>query len=82
MYTEKESNDYSILVLTSVFENGDESLGTGVDIDNGDVVTFRLWGSVAQHLNRRLQTEDEEIRLEIEWWRETSRLDATKVGAQ
>lgn len=82
MYTEKEPDDYSILVLTSVFENGDESLGTGIDIDNGDVVTFRLWGAIAQHLNHRLQTEDEEIRLEVEWWRETSRLDAKKEVTQ
>jgi len=78
MYTEREPNDYSIIVLTSVVVNGDESLGTGVDIDNGDVVTFRLWGAMATHLNQRLQNEDEDIQLEIEWWREVSRLDAKK----
>lgn len=83
MYTEKENDDYFWVVLTRVTIDGDNSTGTGVDIDTGDVVEFRLRESVAQVFSERLKNkdplDDRDPLIEIAWWHETRRVSATEA---
>lgn len=82
MYTEKENDDYFSVVLTRVTIDGENSTGTGVDIDTGDVVEFRLREAVAKVFSERLKnadpTDDRDPVIEIAWWHETRRISATE----
>lgn len=81
MYTEKENDDYFSVVLTRVTIDGENSTGTGVDIDTGDVVEFRLREEAAKVFNEKLRSaldNDRNFVVEIAWWHETRRISATE----
>lgn len=83
MYTPEERDDHFTVVATSIYVDGEKSYGTGVDIDNGDIVDFILREQTAKFLAERVkdaQNSEEPVVLEVALWQERSRREAIRLS--